>query len=102
MARLTITLTPEASERLARRAKRLHMRPEDVSREILETALRGEPPTRTVHEILAANGLLSEPSELGRDESDDDISLDEVRRILTVPGGPMLSDIVLEQRGPKG
>ncbi|MFN0071069.1 MAG: hypothetical protein ACKVVP_06215 [Chloroflexota bacterium] len=102
MEQLTISISPESSERLARRAQRLRMRPEDVSREILETALREEPPTRTVREILAADGLLSEPGELGQDESDDEISLDEVRKILTVSDGPMLSDIVIEQRGPKG
>lgn len=72
------------------------------SREILESALREEPPTWTVREILAADGTLSEPGELGQDESDDEISLDEVRRILMVSDGPTLSDIVIEQRGPRG
>jgi hypothetical protein len=102
MAHLTISLSPEVSERLAQRAKRLQMRPEDLSREILEAALSEEPTSnQSARDMLSLAGLLSQPSTLVIDDSDDEISLEQVRSALSIQGGPTLSDIVLEQRGSK-
>jgi hypothetical protein len=102
MTEVTVSLSPEASDRLARRAKRLRARPEDISKAILEAALREEPiMNKPAQEILADAGLLCERSGALAIPTAEEISLDEIRAALTVADGPTLSDIILEQRGRK-
>lgn len=103
MATITIALPDELAEKLRQRSERLQKRPEDLSREILEQALAAEPMAPpSVSDILERAGMLSKPSPRSLDVSGEAISLDEVRRTLSSSEGPTLSEILLEQRGPKG
>lgn len=53
-------------------------------------------------EALRAAGLLSEPSaEMRRLASESTLTLEEARAILDRAGGPPLSEVILEMRGPK-
>ncbi|MFN0070923.1 MAG: hypothetical protein ACKVVP_05470 [Chloroflexota bacterium] len=102
MVNVTVSLSSGAYERLARRAQQRGAPPEEITREILEAALSDERTDREIiRGILDAKGLLSKPSARTRVAGAPEISLEEVRDALTATDGPSLSDILLEQRGPK-
>ncbi|MFN8522519.1 MAG: hypothetical protein U0821_05370 [Chloroflexota bacterium] len=79
---------------------------EDVQEHTQGAAVTGEPtesvePLGSVREILAIAGLtwvsaIAEPR-----DAETAWTLDDMRRALTAAGEPMLSDIILEQRGSR-
>jgi hypothetical protein len=99
---LTIELSPEAYDQLRRRAEEAGKAPEALSRELLEDALRDEqPPPKSAREILEAAGMVRPLGPYLESKIIPGVTLEEVQRILTEAGGPSLSEIILEQRGPK-
>ena len=54
-----------------------------------------------LRDALRAAGLLTELGPNLREQADASISLEEVRAALGGAGGPALSDIILEDRGPR-
>lgn len=101
MESVVVPLSPAAYAQLRKRAAQLGTPPETLSREILEEALRRDnPPRMTTRETLAAAGRLC-PSPTRARAGGADISLDDVRADLRTTDGLSLSEIILEQRGPK-
>jgi hypothetical protein len=105
MTTLTLDLAPDLYERLRIEAERLGKPPALVAEEWL--AERLPPPNATsdrerVREALRAAGLLVDatPEAVARAEAVT-LTLEEVSAILERAGGRPLSEIVLEQRGPK-
>lgn len=107
MTTLTLDLAPELYERLRAEAERQHRSVEAIAQEWLTEQLATVMPApmsdrdRTT-EALRAAGLLVEPSpemlELAEGAT---MTLEEVSAALDRAGGKPLSEIVLEQRGPK-
>jgi plasmid stability protein len=122
MARVTVELPTESYQLLKRCAAAAGKSPEALSREILETALGASgpsapatsdasataPPTSrepgrplSAREVLQAAGHLVELSPEMRRRIIPGVTLEEVQEALSRAGGPSLSDIIIEQRGPK-
>jgi hypothetical protein len=122
MATVIVELPTASYEQLTQRAAASGKSPEALSREILEAALGangarpaggvetpapdppavpsdGGPPS--LREILQAEGLLSELSPELRSLIIPGVTLEQVHEIFKDTGGPSLSDIIIEQRGPK-
>ena len=113
MTALTLELPPELYAQLRAEAERQGKPPEGIAREWL--AERLEPhaapgvkidrPTdrERVRAALRAADLLIEatPEQLAWVETNE-VTLDEVRGALDRTGGKPLSEIILEQRGPRG
>ena len=104
MARTTIIveLSDTAHEQLKRRAEAMGSSPEALSREILERELDtcvAEP--KSPREILAAAGQVRPIGANLRSTIKRDVSLAKVRAAFAAAGGPTLSDLILEQRGPR-
>jgi predicted transcriptional regulator len=105
MATLTIDLPKDLYERLRAEAERAGKPPADIARDWLAERL---PPTTAAsereraREALRAAGLLVEfsPEEIAEAEAVT-VTLEEVSAALDRAGGRPLSEIVLEQRGPK-
>lgn len=104
MATLTIDLPTDLYDRLRAEAERAGQLPEDVARAWLAERL---PPPATsdrekVREALRAAGLLAELGpEMKKRAARSTATLEEVSAMLERAGGRPLSEIVLEQRGPK-
>jgi hypothetical protein len=102
MTTLTIDLPPEVYAWLRAEAERQGKRPEGIARELLTE--RYVPPADRERSIAAmrAAGLLVEPSPamIAR-ASRATMTLEEVSAALDQAGGKPLSEIILEQRGPK-
>jgi len=102
METLIVELSPRAYQALQERARKLGKPPQTLSREILEQALQEEAqPPRTTREILQALGRLRPLGPDLRRRIIPGVTIEEVRRSLAKAQGPSLSEIVLEQRGPK-
>ncbi|MFB0534662.1 MAG: hypothetical protein ACETWR_06740 [Anaerolineae bacterium] len=103
MSTIVIDIPPETYERLEEQARKAGKAPETLTRELLETALqaREEARPRTAREVLQALGRVRPLSETLRSKIIPGVTLDEVRIALTHAAGPSLSEIILEQRGPK-
>jgi predicted DNA-binding protein len=103
MSTIVIDIPPETYKRLEEQARRDGKAPEALTRELLETALqaREEAQPKTAREILQASGRVRPLSETLRRKIIPGVTLDEVRIALTHAAGPSLSEIILEQRGPK-
>jgi plasmid stability protein len=102
METLTLELSLSAYDELRKRAQQAGKAPEALSQEILEAALQGgASPPKTAREILRAAGLLTELSPELRARIIPGVTLGEVRASLSRAGGPSLSEIVDQQRGPK-
>lgn len=106
MTALTVELPPDLYARLRAEAERQGKPPEGVAREWLAERLDRSPAAgdreRSVAALRAA-GLLVEPgpATLAR-AAGATMTLDEVSAALDRADGKPLSEIVLEQRGPKG
>lgn len=107
MTALTLELSPDLYDRLRAEAARRGTSAETVVEEWLAEHLPPPTPARPgererVREALRAAGLLVEftPAEIARAEAVT-VTLEEVRAALDRAGGQPLSEIVLEQRGPK-
>jgi hypothetical protein len=122
MATVLVELSPAVYERLQRRAAQAGKSPEQLSQELLEGALvagarppaqppseptaSAEPSTpplsRTTREILEAAGHLRPLGPTLERLIIPGVTLEEVQDALSQAGGPSLSEIIDEQRGPKG
>ena len=105
MATLTIDLPAELYDRLRVESERAGKPPEIIAREWLAERL---PPAAVgsererVREALRAAGLLAELGpEMKKRAARSTATLEEVSALLDRAGGRPLSEIVLEQRGPK-
>ena len=105
MTALTLDLPPDLYERLRVEAERQGQPPEAVARAWLAERLPASPATSDRERSIAAMqaaGLLTEPSAAMRARaSRATMTLEEVSDALDRAGGKPLSEIVLEQRGPK-
>ncbi len=105
MTMLTLDLSPDLYERLRTEAERLGKPAATVAEKWLAERLPPPDPTsdrERVRAALRAAGLLVEPTpeELAWAETVT-VTLEEVSADLERAGGRPLSEIVLEQRGPK-
>lgn len=103
MSTIVIDLPSETYKQLEEQARRAGKALEALTRELLEAALQTqeEARPRTPREVLQALGRVRPLSETLRCKIIPGVTLDEVRMVLTQAAGPSLSEIILEQRGPK-
>lgn len=105
MTILTLELSSEQYERLRAEAGRLGKPEEELAREwVAERLEKPEPKSERerAREALRNAGLLAEPTpEMKKRASRSKATLEEVRAALDRAGGKPLSEIILEQRGPK-
>lgn len=103
MSTIVIDVSAETYRRLKEQAHRAGKAPETFTRELVESALeaRERPQARTAREILLAMGRIRPLSETLRRKIIPGVTLDEVRMALSRVAGPSLSEVILEQRGPK-
>jgi len=102
-----LELSPEAYGRLRDEAGRLGKALPAIAREWLieRLAMSPAPPLderAPVRQALRAAGLLTELGPELRVRADPTISLEEVQEALDRADGKPLSEIIIEQRGPKG
>lgn len=107
MVSLTLELQPEAYCRLHDEADRLRKPPQLVAQEwILEQLTRSAPVAgddrQAVRQLLSAAGLLAETGPDLRKWANPTVQIDAVEAALGRTGNPLLSELVLKQRGPKG
>jgi hypothetical protein len=108
MATLTLALAPDLYGRLRQEAERIGKPLDKTAQELLAQQLADLPTPvekserERVREALQAAGLLAElgPEEKKR-ASQATMTLEEIRAVLDRAGGPPLSEMVLEMRGPK-
>lgn len=105
MSALTIELPPDLYDRLRDEALRQGKPPEDVAGAWLAERLASAAPLndreRSIAAVRAA-GLLVEPDVAMRARAAQaTMTLEEVRAALDRLGGRPLSEIIIEQRGPK-
>lgn len=107
MTTLTLELPPQIYQQLRERAERLGKSPQAIVREWLIERLsspNSEPVSdrEKVRAALRTAGLRIEMSPALRARVNPSLSLEEVETALAKAGGTPLSEIILEQRGPKG
>lgn len=104
MPTMVINIPAELYEQLEAQARRTGSTPEALTRELLEIALHvlEKPQLRTVREVLRTAGRVRPLSDTLRRRIIPGVTLAEVRKALSKASGPALSDIIQEQRGPKG
>ena len=107
MATLTLELPPEAYHRLYEEANRLGKLPQVVAQEWLIERLSVPMPAsdserEKARRAFRVAGLSVERSPRLPRRGDRHVCLEDVEASLARAGGKPLSDIVLEQRGPKG
>lgn len=105
MTALIVELPPELYARLRAEAERQGKPPEGIAQEWLTERLDSPTPTydreRSIAAMRAA-GLLVEPSPaMVARASRATMTLEEVSAALDRAGGKPLSEVILEQRGPK-
>ena len=107
MTVMNLKLPPEVYRRLHEEAARLGKPPRVVAEEWLTERLA--PPTAApasdrerARQALRAAGLLTELGPNLRRRADSTVRLEDINAALDRAGGKTLSEIVLEQRGPKG
>ncbi|MBI1879256.1 MAG: hypothetical protein HYR94_13735 [Chloroflexi bacterium] len=107
MTTLTLELAPTVYQRLHEEADRLGKPAQVVAQELLTERLATltvapDDEREQVRRVLQEAGLLTELGPELHRLADPTISLEEVRAALDRVEGKSLSEIVLEQRGPKG
>jgi hypothetical protein len=107
MTSLTVELAPAVYQRLYEEADRLGKPAQVVAQELLTERLATltvapDDEQERVRRVLQEAGLLTELGPELRKLADPTIPLQEVRAALDRVEGKSLSEIVLEQRGPKG
>jgi hypothetical protein len=104
MTTITLDLPPDVYRRLDDEANRLGKPIEAVAGELLAGQLTTAPLSERdrATEVLRAAGLLSEPGpEMKARAARSTATLEEVQAALAKGIGKTLSEIVIEQRGPK-
>lgn len=105
MTTLTLQLPHRVYQQLCEQADRLGKPPQLVAQEWLIERLSGlasehRNERAKVRAALRAAGLLGELTPALRQRANPTVSLEEVEEALARAGGPSLSEIILEQRGP--
>ena len=107
MAALTLKPPPQVYYQLREEAARLGKSPRVLAQKWLVERLA--PPTAApssnrerARQALRAAGLLTELGPNLRRLADPTVCLEDVRAALNRAGGKTLSEVILEQRGPKG
>jgi hypothetical protein len=102
MERMILDVPGDIYELLERRAATAGKKPETVTLDILESALKqGAAQTReprTAREILEASGRTRPLSDALRQRIIPGVTMEEVQVSLSRAGRPSLSEIILEQR----
>ena len=103
---IVVHLPTESLERLQEWAKRMGTSPEALTQEIVEQALEQQSPqpdssSKNTREILEAAGLVHPLSPRLRNLIIPGVTLEQVRTAMARAGGPSLSEIIMEQRGPR-
>ena len=108
MTTLTLELAPDLYERLRQEAERKGESVKNAAQELLAERLSALPSPaqmserERVREALRAAGLLTELGpEMKKRAQQATMTLEEVRAALDRAGGPPLSELILEMRGPK-
>ena len=106
MTALNLKLPPQVYRRLCEEAARLGKSPQVVTQEWIVERLTPSPAgvssdRERVRQALRAAGLLTELGPNLRILADPTARLEEVRVALDRAAGKALSEIILEQRGPK-
>jgi hypothetical protein len=104
---VTLNLSPELDQRLRWQANRAGKSTASMVQEWVAERPAAEPAPplderEHVTQVLRAAGMLAELGPELRARADPSISLEEVCASLDRAGGKPLSEIILEQRGPKG
>jgi hypothetical protein len=104
MSTITIDISSETYKKLVEQSRNTGKRIEVLSSELLEDALKSRETARpkTVREVLQERGWVRPLGDTLKRKIIPGVTLEEVRKALTQAGSPSLSDIILEQRGPKG
>jgi hypothetical protein len=107
MTALNLKLPPKIYRQLREEAARLGKSPQAVAQEWIVERLT--PPSAApstdrerARQALRAAGLLTELGPNLRRLADPTVRLEDVKAALNRAGGKALSEIILEQRGPKG
>lgn len=106
MTALSLKLLPQVYRRLHKEADRLDKPPQVVAQEWLIERLTPSPAAvssdrERARQALRAAGLLTELGPNLRRLADPTVRLEDVRTALNRAGGKSLSEIILEQRGPR-
>ncbi len=106
MATLHMELPPDVYRRLLREARRLGKSPQDVAQEWVVERLMTRSGSvndgrQKVRQALQEAGLLSELSPNLQRLVDPTVRLEDVKAALERTEGKALSEIILDQRGPK-
>lgn len=104
MSTLIIDLPLETYKRLETQARKAGKAPEALTLEFIETTLKareGAPSPLTAQELLQASGRVRPLSPALRRKIIPGVTLDEVRGAVSRAAGPLLSEIILTQRGSK-
>jgi plasmid stability protein len=102
METLTVKLSSEADRALRERAAKEGKSIEDLTGEMLERAVaEGANGMTGARELLEAAGRVRSLGPGLRQRIIPGVSLEQVRRSLADAKAPSLSEIILEQRGPK-
>lgn len=103
MSTLIIDLPPETYKRLETQARKAGKAPEALTLEFIETTLKAREgvPSLTAQELLQASGRARPLSPALRRKIIPGVTLDEVRGAVSRAAGPLLSEIILTQRGSK-
>jgi hypothetical protein len=103
MSSITIDLPLETYKRIEAQARRIGQDPATLSRELLESALQARESAQphTARGALLAAGRVRPLGMTLRGKIIPAVTVDEVRKILKQAGSPSLSEIILDQRGPR-
>ena len=103
METLTLTLPLDLRRRLQQKARETGKQPERLALEILEQVLSPESPItpRSSIEVFASLGRLSSLSPQLQKRIIPGVTLKEVQDALSKAKGKPLSEIIIEQRGPR-
>lgn len=107
MTELTLELPPEVYRQLKEEAARLGKPPQLLAEEWLAERLarpiaRYETDREKARQALREAGLLTQIGPHLRELANPTVHLEEINAALERAGGKKLSEIILEQRGPKG
>lgn len=106
MSTIAIAIPIETYRRLEDQARRVGTTPEALTRTLLEAALGTDrapeaPAPCTARAVLQAAGRIRPLSDALAQKILPGVTLDEVRAALSRAGGPSLSALIDEQRGPR-
>ena len=103
MSTIVIDVPPQTRKRLEEQARKVGKTVETLTCELIETALETcqEDRPGTARAALQAASRVRPLSDALRRKIIPNVPLNEVRLTLSQATGPSLSDLILQQRGPK-